>query len=259
MDIIISYAQGHRPTMEDRHIVQDIPELSAKFIGLFDGHGGDAVSSLAAINLPLMLQSKAKSTSDLTNLLVDTGVLFDRRLYSKLPNLKTVGSTSLMALITSSGIHVANCGDSRAIYFDAKGQVMGRTVDHKPDFGTEGHRILSSKGVVMLGRVNGNLAVSRAFGDFDEGLKVREGKYLGTAGPISPLADGYHFPRKSGTYLLLACDGLWDVMSSEQVASFIASRISKIPKKDILNSLVRTAIEDRHSMDNVTVILISFD
>lgn len=257
-DYEVVSVQGNRPTMEDREVVVQIPSIKGYFLGLFDGHGGSYVSHLAKINLPNIFQWKLRSMNKRTTyatLLVEAGLDFDKKLFTINPNFTMTGTTSLMAVITPTEVHLANCGDSRGILFTEKGEILGRTLDHKPTNRNESHRILHSEGFVLYGRVNGTLSVSRGFGDFKDGLKVRKGEYLGVKGPFSPLADGYTFPRTPGTYLLMACDGLWDVMSSEEVATWIVKKLVSTNMKETLQQLVQMAIDEKRSQDNITVIL----
>ena len=75
----------------------------------------------------------------------------------------------------------------------------------------------------MIQRVNGSLAVSRALGDFE--YKNVDGK-----GPteqlVSPEPEFYYKVREADKdeFLVLACDGVWDVMTNEDICSFIAAR-----------------------------------
>lgn len=63
-------------------------------------------------------------------------------------------------------IFCANAGDSRSVMCE-KGNAVDLSKDHKPDNPGERSRIVKSGGEVIEGRVNGMLALSRAFGDFD--------------------------------------------------------------------------------------------
>jgi len=74
------------------------------------------------------------------------------------------GSTGVVALITRSEIYVANTGDSRAV-LAVKGKTEAMSFDHKPDLPEERRRIERNNMEVKDERVQGNLAVSRAFGD----------------------------------------------------------------------------------------------
>lgn len=64
-------------------------------------------------------------------------------------------------------IIVANIGDSRSILGKKGGSVMELSKDHKPDLPDELERIKMAGGSVFMGRVNGNLNLSRAVGDLD--------------------------------------------------------------------------------------------
>merc|ERR1719183_2163187 len=87
-------------------------------------------------------------------------------------SLDKSGSTGIFALVDESMVVVGNVGDSRAIISSVSGNeeegLISRplSTDHKPTVPSERQRILKAKGLVSRGRVNGMLAVSRAFGDF---------------------------------------------------------------------------------------------
>lgn len=76
------------------------------------------------------------------------------------------GCTATTALFTNKKIFVANAGDSRTV-LGVKGTAKAMSFDHKPDNEGERARIISAGGFVDSDRVNGNLALSRAIGDFD--------------------------------------------------------------------------------------------
>lgn len=81
------------------------------------------------------------------------------------------GTTAVCALISPTHIFVANCGDSRAVLYRG-GKIGFSTQDHKPVNPVEKERIQNAGGSVMIQRVNGSLAVSRALGDYE--YKVSE-------------------------------------------------------------------------------------
>ena len=85
---------------------------------------------------------------------------FQRQLESQ------AGCTATMALITPNEIYCANAGDSRAVAYLKEGTTLPLSFDHKPDNADEKMRIESAGGFVSENRVNGNLNLSRAFGDF---------------------------------------------------------------------------------------------
>jgi len=127
----------------------------------------------------------------------------------------------------------------------------------------------------MFGRVNGSLAVSRAFGDYryknKENLKPEEQSVI--AFPEVKIekfdiSNKENEKEKEEKYniLVLACDGLWDVMKNEEVNEFITKKINEQKEKDgevdlekISKDIVTYSISDRKSQDNVTCIIIMFN
>ncbi|XVE58654.1 hypothetical protein DITRI_Ditri04bG0186200 [Diplodiscus trichospermus] len=116
------------------------------------------------------------------------------------------GSTAVVALLTPEHIVVANCGDSRAV-LSRGGKAIPLSFDHKPDRSDELERIEAAGGRVIFvngARVEGILAMSRAIGD----------KYLK---PVVTSEPEITFTKREpeDECLILASDGLWDVMSSD--------------------------------------------
>ena len=75
------------------------------------------------------------------------------------------GSTLAALLVTRRSLTVANVGDSRAVLCRA-GAALPLSRDHKPKVAAERQRILAAGGFIVDGRVNGDLSLSRALGDF---------------------------------------------------------------------------------------------
>ncbi|KAL3570294.1 hypothetical protein D5086_027543 [Populus alba] len=116
------------------------------------------------------------------------------------------GSTAVVAVLTPEHIIVANCGDSRAV-LSRGGRAIPLSVDHKPDRQDELARIEAAGGRVIYldgARVEGILAMSRAIGD----------EYLKPF--VIPEPEITFTKRESeDDCLLLASDGLWDVLSGD--------------------------------------------
>ena len=94
----------------------------------------------------------------------------------------------------------------------------------------------------MIQRVNGSLAVSRALGDYD--YKCVDGK-----GPteqlVSPEPEVFEIPRvpEEDEFVVLACDGIWDVMSNEELCEFVRSRLEVWDDLEkVCNSVVDTCL-----------------
>merc|ERR1712241_510555 len=166
------------------------------------------------------------------------------------------GTTAVCALISQKYLIIANCGDSRGVCCTS-GKPVLVTQDHKPSNPPELERIQNAGGSVMIQRVNGSLAVSRALGDFE--YKNVEGK-----GPkeqlVSPEPEFYMKKRESDKdeFLVLACDGVWDVMTNEDICSFVAARMRVTDNlEQIANEVIDTCLH-KGSRDNMSIIIIAF-
>lgn len=175
----LSYAlasmQGWRPSMEDTHTAcLDLKGMKneTSFFAVFDGHGGHRVSFIIAKKLSrqILKQIKSHDYKDYKTALIKGYKKLDKKL-EKLSNLKnnfanSCGSTAVSVLIDKHSLYLSNLGDSRALLCSSEGKVIFATEDHKPINASEMKRIYDNDGFVMNRRVNGDLAVSRAFGDF---------------------------------------------------------------------------------------------
>lgn len=236
--------QGWRVEMEDAHCALiGLPDLRDwSFFAVFDGHAGARVSAHCAKQL---LTTIMEST-DLTELSPETvkegiraGFL---RLDSQMREMPEVrsgrdksGSTALCAFVSGRHIFFANCGDSRAV-LSRGGNVHFCTEDHKPMNPLEMERIQNAGGSVMIQRVNGSLAVSRALGDF--GYKNVQGK-----GPceqlVSPEPEISVVDRSDeDEFVVLACDGIWDVMVNEELCDFVRDRMRLTDNLELICHLV---------------------
>ena len=259
----IASAKGVRQTMEDEHLIYHFDDHITLF-GVFDGHGGGEVSKLIKSELPsflskYLIQANLKDIENTKQLLTVAVILFDQYLHSIYKSSRA-GSTLLFVIYAHGILYVVNLGDSRAILFNNAGTILLETVDHKPANPSETQRIQSVGAGVIFGRINGSIAVSRALGDFVEGLKCKGDEYLGVKSPLSPVPDVYalKLPRDEKLTLVLACDGLWDRYKSEEVASEIASS-RDMTLNEIAEKIVSKAINERKTSDNVTVMIVQFN
>lgn len=132
------------------------------------------------------------------------------------------GTTVVATLLSPYYIYFANCGDSRAVLCRS-GQVCFSTEDHKPYSPLEKERIESAGGSVSFQRINGSLAVSRALGDF--GYKGAENR-TPVQQMVSPEPEVCAVERSPlDEFLVLACDGVWDTVSNEDLCAFVHNRL----------------------------------
>ncbi|XP_059287672.1 protein phosphatase 2C 53-like isoform X1 [Lycium ferocissimum] len=259
-----------------------LSHLTTHFFGVYDGHGGSQVANycrdrvhaalaeeLETFMMNLSDESIKQSCPEHWNraftncfLKVDAEIGGGSTHEPVAP--ETVGSTAVVATVCSSHIIVANCGDSRAVLCRGK-EPMALSVDHKPNREDEYERIEAAGGKVIQWnghRVFGVLAMSRSIGD----------KYLKPW--IIPDPEVTFIPRtKDDECLILASDGLWDVMTNEEVCDMARKRILMWHKKygvtlpvergEGIDPAAQAAAEclsnralQKGSKDNITVIVV---
>jgi len=239
--------QGWRVQMEDAHFALAALDGGAwqnvAAFGVMDGHGGKEVARFCERHLPeeIVRGSSADPHGALVaafqrmdELLVDREQSAEelRELSGEggLVNPDWVGCTCVVCLLEPEAIIVANCGDSRAV-LSRRRKALPLSEDHKPNLPVESERIHLAGGTVerrQVGtivqyRVNGNLNLSRSIGD----LEYKKNTALPPSGQmISATPDVQSLKREAGDeFLIVACDGIWDVMDNQEVVDFVHERL----------------------------------
>ncbi|KAJ8617055.1 hypothetical protein MRB53_013241 [Persea americana] len=236
---------GKRSSMEDFYETR-IDAVGGEVVGLFgvfDGHGGARAAEYVKQNLFSNLIQHPKFISDTKSAIADAYNHTDSEfLKSENSQNRDAGSTASTAILVGDRLLVANVGDSRAVICRG-GNAIPVSRDHKPDQTDERQRIEDAGGFVMWAgtwRVGGVLAVSRAFGD-------RLLKQYVVADPEiqEEVID------KSLEFLILASDGLWDVVTNEEAVSMIKSIQNP---EEAAKRLLQEACQ-RGSADNITCVV----
>jgi len=172
------------------------------------------------------------------------------------------GSTAVCALITNKEIIVANVGDSRCVLSMSK-NAIDLSRDHKPDLPSEKTRIHAAGGFITHGRVGGDLNLCRAIGDltYKQNTSIPPEQQMITSDPELQ----YHIRSPSDEFLIIACDGIWDVKKSQEAVVYVHNKLSdglELPK--ICESLLDDCLANPNGiagigMDNMTVIIVQFN
>lgn len=183
------------------------------------------------------------------------------------------GTTACSVLVTPDWLVCANAGDSRSV-FSRNGKEIPLSYDHKPDDEGEERRIRAAGGYVAGGRVEGDLAVSRGLGDFrfkhlptvlknlsidgdetmDDVMKPGDQK-------VSPIPDILLQTRnrEQDEFVIVACDGIWDVRSNAECVEEVATMFDEgesnvgLVCEELLDTCLRLG-----SKDNMTALVIKF-
>ncbi|KAL1201998.1 Protein phosphatase 2C 3 [Cardamine amara subsp. amara] len=198
------------------------------YFGVYDGHGCSHVALRCKERLHELVQEEAlsdkkeewkkmmeRSFTRMDKEVVrwgETVMSANCRCELQTPDCDAVGSTAVVSVITPEKIIVANCGDSRAVLY-RNGKAVPLSTDHKPDRPDELDRIQEAGGRVIYWdgpRVLGVLAMSRAIGD--NYLKP----YVSSE-PEVTVTDR----TEEDEFLILASDGLWDVVTNEAACAMV--------------------------------------
>lgn len=293
----VSSMQGWRSAMEDSHnmigALEEAPNIS--LFGVYDGHGGTYTSIYISKWLPHYFQNRKefieyknlsqsqrddvkgikllKSAFIATFLAIDENLMAINRassptsvhqangqeisLASAMSKSKErSGSTCVVVLITPNHILCANAGDSRAC-FRRDSKALPLSFDHKPFNAAELSRIRKAGGIVSLKRVDGDLAVSRGLGDFQ--FKNRS-DLPPERQKVSCIPDITIYPRmmEKDEFIVIACDGVWDVVSNEECLNMV-QQIFDEGEQDIgkaCEEMIDLCLK-KDSRDNMSMIIVT--
>lgn len=232
-----SEACGVRPSMEDALIIRSNIESMIDIYAVIDGHGGTDTACYSAFFIPQYFAAeKSKGIASFSSIVKR---LIDRM---KRSNLRD-GATIAFTIVTPEEIGCAYLGDSRALLVRKNGTVCQLSFDHKPTDPAEIMMIKENRSFVSEQRTSGILAMSRAIGDFN-------------IPGVSHVPDMTSAARSKEDYrLVLACDGVFDVISQEEIGKIV------IAEKDVNVAAVkiRNYALGRMSSDNVSVIVVDVE
>ncbi|OLL25221.1 Protein phosphatase 2C 3 [Neolecta irregularis DAH-3] len=256
----LSDMQGWRISMEDAHAtILSLPTQEAgkknSFFGVYDGHGGNSVAHFTGLNLHAFIakqeaftQGNYEQALKYAFLAIDEAILADNR-YNDDPS----GCTATCCIVTDDNrIFTANAGDSRAV-LGCRGQSKPLSFDHKPQNEIEKARICAAGGYVDFGRVN-------AIGDFEfkKNASISPENQIVTAFPDVT----EHQITADDEFIVVACDGIWDCQSSEEVIKFVRRGITadqelhKICENLMDNCMAPSSETGGVGCDNMTVIIV---
>lgn len=248
------HEKGKRRTMEDNFAMKDSlfdgqekegePHLG--YFAIFDGHGGKSASEWASKNLHAVIADavRASQTHEVDGALMEQCfTAADQKMIAS--GVEYPGCTATVCLIDKarSAVHVANVGDSHAYLITRDAAPERLTTEHRCANPDEKARIEGLGGFVNGGKVNGLLEVTRSLGD--GAMKA----FL-TAAPAYRRAA---FDPAVDTFVIIACDGLWDGITPEDVKKTIFENVDALA--GVPKMLITAAIK-AGSRDNISAMVI---
>ncbi|CAM9826525.1 unnamed protein product, partial [Discosporangium mesarthrocarpum] len=267
--------QGWRKKMEDVSLVVcGVPSRKDTMVlAVFDGHSGREAASFAQQELLSHIEgTKEWGKGDIKGACVSGFLATDQAMREA---GVCSGTTAVMAFVTPEELIVANCGDSRSV-LSRGGRQLPMSIDHKPGRKGEKRRIMKAGGnldsdslharIIALNN-NMSIATSRALGDFD--FKRDTDRPPGEQ-MVSPVPEFYQRERvPEDEFLILASDGVWDVMENPEVVGFLKEQSHTLegsnggsetsgglrtPPRELALRVLKRCL-DMGSLDNMTVVL----
>ena len=228
---------GKRPTMEDAcAIIGEFAGPNTQLYGVFDGHGGNEVAIYCANQFPGILSKHYEATKNMEEALP---LAISELNETATEKWKFMGSTLAVAVVADNTLYTANVGDSRIVLVK-DGTAWRKSYDHKITDSSERQAVESRGGFIMNGRVGGTLALSRAIGDGS----------LADSLSCEPFVTKNEFD--SATRLILACDGVWDVMTDDVAAQLFESAGNPVEAA----KMIKEEAVKKGTDDNVSVICV---
>jgi adenylate cyclase len=234
---------GRRASMEDCVALKNFDDHNF-LCAVFDGHGGSFAAATAAHCIQEEVRIRLiEAASD--------GLGIEKALVGCLnavnQQLRIVdaqdGCTGAVAFIHGDRVYAASVGDSRIVRVGSS-TCERLTVDAKPTIRSEYVRLRQAGLVITTeGRVRGKFSVARAFGDFACG----DGLY------VEPDVSSFVIGEDDDA-LIVACDGLWDMLSDEVCASIVRRAATAVDAAVTLKNYAFAL----GSIDNISVIVVKF-
>jgi len=210
---------------------------------VFDGHGGNDTAKLCVKRYPeIFKKCLLENPLDYELALKNSFILMDKEIEKN--KAEEVGNTGTVVFINNKLLYCANVGDSSCCLIGKTAEFI--TIEDKCSNKKEKKRIEKMGGKIVDDRINGILAVSRGFGDFD----------LKNKGLICEPHITKKLIDNSLNYCVIASDGVWDILSPDDVSKICFA--NKTNFKDIAKIIVETA-QERGSEDNISCIVVELN
>ena len=265
-------------------ILDGVNDSNTFFFAVYDGHGGNGCSLYLKEKLHHFIKNFTKESLNEAINTVEEKFMSDEALDEKGEIKDPSGSCGIMALIQKNKLIIANVGDSRLVLFK-KNSLYFSTEDHKPGSPSEKTRIEKGGGMVYQTpsliplRQNGKeieppwrvlpgrLSVSRTFGD----VEAKNEKFGGMKNVVVALPDITEIELDEDfNFMVLGCDGIFDVLSNEEILECIKIVLKEKEINDLNNvniselcgyiadMIIKSSLA-KDSYDNVSCIVVAIN
>ena len=234
-------------------------DINQMVFEIFDGHGGDEMSTYLQMNLAQiykqnLLLNKGDIPTSLKNAFLDA----DDEMKNQL-NVEGLGSTGTLVHIKWESendlvVYSANVGDSRACLISPD-HIIRLSYDHRTTDEKEKKRILESGLEIIDDRINGTLMLTRIFGNYEyknyDENEEEENTNTGNKGLIcEPFISKINIDLNfENQYLILASDGIWDTISEEDIQRIIQTHTDT---QQICSIIIKYCLKNE-AWDNMSI------
>lgn len=269
---------GSRPTQEDRLTIHALTD-ECVLLAVFDGTVGDTVSEAASrLVVPNLIESKGwmkyiQSSERTNDYLVEALKEVYARTDAQILELcKQFGhnyssSTAVIVLVTSDAIVVSHVGDSRACLVSNENNSRFLTSDHGPANPSERKRIEANGGSVVLLSSHNTKPYLRG-GDFlkrklagEQAMQLQYSRALGGKDlkpfglTAEPDISVHRIDKSKDLALIIASDGLWDIVTPEQAKRLVCECTRTSPAEALVQYVLK---HQQCTSDNITDIVLMF-
>lgn len=226
--------------------------MPSALVAVYDGHGGPECAEFLANNLHLCLAENVRNNpSNVTKAIQSTFEAMENQFLSHAREKGIVsGSCAAIALINELEVTVAHCGDCRVVVQGDRGPIE-LTKDHRLARMAEKSRVLEAGGKIVGNRVMGMLIPTRSFGNVD----------VKTSSPGVVIAEPdilkyrLELGKDSHAYLIVASDGVWDVLENDKAMDIVVKQFKKTrdPQKAASALVIEAA---KYGTDDVTAAVV---
>ena len=253
-------------TMEDRSksLINFNNNPNEILLEVFDGHGGGDVSTYLQKNFSKVYKRYLNETQN--NIAKSFSMAFNQVDEDiRQTQVENQGSTGTIIHILRENnnrlfVFNGNVGDSRVSLISPK-KIIRLSQDHRTTDNEERKRVISEGGMVFNNRVNGELMLTRSFGDFDfksngkhKTKKIKDELSKFRRGVIcEPFVTQIEIDQSiKNQFLFLGSDGIWDVISEEEMQQLI--KVNNDTK--YLSSIIIEKALFKQAWDNLSVFVV---
>ena len=272
--IELSFVENMNPQFEEamedksKSIINFNNNPNEIILEIFDGHGGDKVSTYLQSNFSNIYKKYLDETKK--NIEKSLSLAFSKldNDLREVPNIEDQGSTgTIIHIIRDKNdrlfVYNGNVGDSRATLISPR-KIERLSKEHRASDKEEKKRVLSEGGLIFHGRVNGELMLTRSFGDFafKQNAKTTALRKAASTGEVGRFRKGVicePYIAKveidqsvDNQFLFMASDGIWDVISEEEIQQLI--KVNNDTK--YLSSLIMEKALIKQAWDNLSIFVV---